>query len=144
MKRFEGFTLLEILVVIVLMAIIAGFGVIYFAGSAGGSRTTQTARDISVAVKQGRALAVETGEEQVLLVDIDSRSFGIEGKRTKTIPSDIAVTVSDPLQGDLLRGKYTIRILPSGGVQSATIHLSKGQSKTDIYLDPVVGAKVVK
>jgi prepilin-type N-terminal cleavage/methylation domain-containing protein len=140
----RGFTLLELLVVLLLMAIITGFGAIYFAGKAGGSRTTQTAREITVALRQGRALAAETGEEQTLLVDFDSRSYGIEGKRTKVIPADIAIIISDPFQGEIGRGKYNIHLSPSGGVQGGTIHLTKGQSTTNIYLDPVVGARVGK
>jgi general secretion pathway protein H len=140
----RGFTLLELLVVLVLMSIITGFSAIYFAGKAGGPRAAQTARDITGVLRQGRALAAETGEEQTLLVDFDSRSFGIEGKRTKVIPADLTIKISDPFQGEISQGKYSIHLSPTGAVQGGTIHLTKGQSTTNIYLDPVVGARVGK
>jgi prepilin-type N-terminal cleavage/methylation domain-containing protein len=140
-RNHHAFTLLEILVVMILMALVAGFVMVYFAGNMGKSHVAGTARDLSSAIRQGRALAVERGEEQILLLDLDTRTFGIEGKGVRTIPPDITLTIADPLQGETGRGKHAFHLLPSGGVQGGAVTLSKGQSVINVFPDPVVGVR---
>jgi general secretion pathway protein H len=139
-----GFTLLELLVVMALMALVMGFATLYFAGNMSKSKVSTSARELSATLRYGRLLAAEKGEEQRLLINLDSRTFAIVGRAARTIPSDITLTVSDSVRGDIYRGTYEVRLLPTGGVQGGIITLTKGRTVATVVPDPVVGARVVK
>jgi general secretion pathway protein H len=140
----SAFTLLELLIVMVLIAMISGFSTLYFAGNMTKSKVSATARDMASALRWGRLLATETGQSQRFLVELDARTFGIEGKAFRKVPPDIAVTVRDPLRGDIGHGTYEARLLPTGSVQGGVLTLTKGNTVVTIVPDPVVGVRVEK
>jgi Tfp pilus assembly protein FimT len=139
-----AFTLLELILVMTLMALATGFVTLFFAGSLTRSRVATCAQEISGSMRYGRVLAAERQADEIFLVDLDSRSFGIEGRPSRALPPGMVVRVLDPLQGELAQGKYRIRLLPSGGVQGGSILVSRGSSRIVISPDPVVGVKMVK
>jgi type II secretion system protein H len=146
MKRHScaAFTLIEVVVVLALMSLMTGFGAVYFAGNVGSARITKIAREMSGAVRYGRALAAETGTVQSVVFDLDSRSYGIEGRTARSLPADVAMRINDQPGGETNRGKHAIRLLPSGAVQGGVIVLQKGRSIVTIFPDPIIGVRVVK
>jgi hypothetical protein len=126
------------------MSLSIGLGAVYFAGNQASSRVARAARDISGVIGHGRVLAAETGEVQSVVFDLESRAYGIEGRTPKSLPADIEMGVTDQLQGEVGRGTYSMRLLPSGGVQGGVIVLQKGQARVSIHPDPIVGVTMVK
>jgi type II secretion system protein H len=139
----RGFTLLEIIVVLAIMSLMTGLGAVYFAGNVGSSRVAKSARDVAGTIRYGRALAAESGEAQSVAFNLESRSYGIGGRTARFLPADIAMRIIDQSLGEVNRGTYSVRLLPSGAVQGGTIVLQKGRSIVSIYPDPVVGVTVV-
>ncbi len=140
----SAFTLIEVMVVIALMAIVFGLTAVYFAGNLTSSRVAKTARDVSEVIRYGRLLAAESGNAQSVVFNLESRSYGIEGKTAKVLPADIEIRITDQFQGETSRGQHSIQLLPSGGVQGGTIILQKGRSVASVIPDPIVGVIVVK
>jgi hypothetical protein len=126
------------------MSLTVGLGAVYFAGNQTSSRVAKAAREVSGVIRHGRTLAAETGEVQSIVFDLESRAYGIEGRTPKSIPGDIAIRMTDQLQGEVSHGTYSMRLLPSGGVQGGMIVLQKGPTRFNIYPDPIVGVTVVK
>jgi hypothetical protein len=126
------------------MSLSISLGAVYFAGNRTSSRVAGTAREVSGVIRHGRALAAETGEAQSVVFDLKSRTYGIEGRTPKSVPADIGMLIVDQLQGELSRGTYSMHILPSGGIQGGMIILQKGQTRVNVYPDPIVGVTVVK
>jgi len=131
-------------VVLALMSLVMSLGAVYFAGGVGSSRMSKSVREISGAVRYGRVLAAETGVVQSLVFDLDSRSYGIEGRAPRSISAEIAIRITDQLGVEANRGKHAMYLLPSGAVQGGTIVLQNGRSVVSIYPDPVIGVTVVK
>jgi hypothetical protein len=125
----------------VLMALVTGFVALYFAGSITRSKVSESRRDISATIRHARALAIERGEAQTVVFDLDSHTFGIGQKPRKSIPSDIVIAISDPVRGEITHGTYDIDLQPTGEVHGGSILLSKGTSKAVISPDPVMGVK---
>jgi prepilin-type N-terminal cleavage/methylation domain-containing protein len=144
MKNNNGFTLLEIIIVLVLMALILGLSTIFFANTLPSSRLNATAREISAAIRHARHLALINGEKQTMTINLDSRYYSIEGIAQKSIPSGITPKVIDPLLGEVRNGDYSIIFHATGAMEGGTIVLSTEKKTVSIQLDPVVGSVVIK
>ena len=143
-SRKAGFTLLEVLIVIVLATFIAGLSAVFFANMLPSVRLAATARDISATIRYARALAQINGETQTVTIDLDSRNYGLEGRGTKTIPAEVYVMVTDPFAGDVSQGQYTIMAYTSGAMSGCTVVLWNRKKTLRIQTDPVVGVVVIK
>jgi general secretion pathway protein H len=144
MVNSAGFTLLELILVMALMMVILGLSTVYFAGRLPSSRLGAVAREVSGMVRYAGSFAVASGEAQSVVIDLDSRYYGIEGKGLKAIPAGIGVMVTDPFYGDINHGKYFLRLRPTGGIEGGKIVLWMDNRRISLYPDPVVGIIAVK
>jgi len=117
---------------------------LFFASTIPSAKLNGLGREISSMLKQARIVAQNRGEKQIMIIDLDSRTYGIEGKETKNIPPEITARVIDPLSGTVTQGKYSFVFYGSGGIEGATIILTYNKKTLSIETDPVVGSIVVK
>lgn len=143
-KRQSGFTLLELIVCLFIITLAVGLSTVQLASLQPSEQLKSTARDIATTIRQAKNLAKVTGQRQVFVVDIDNRTFNIEGKGKRPIPPMARVTIDDPLHGTVARGLYRVEFYPSGLSGTANITLETGTKVIEIRLDPIVGASVVK
>ena len=140
----DGFTLLEVIMVIFLMTLILGMSTVFFAGFLPSARFSAAGREMSAVIRHARSLARMNMEKKTVVIDLDSRVYGIEGLITKSFPPEMKITVLDPLSGEMYRGKYPIVFHPTGGVEGGTIILSSSKKIMRIETDPISGAVVIK
>jgi len=140
----SGFTLLELIIVLFLIALILGLSTILFVNILPSSRLNATAREMSATIRHAKHLALINGEKQTITINLDSGSYGMEGIVHKNIPSGITIKVIDPLLGEIRNGEYTIIFSATGGIEGGTIVLSTNKKTASIQLDPVVGSVVIK
>jgi general secretion pathway protein H len=140
----RGFTLLELIIVMLLIAIILGIVTVFFVNTLSAGKFSSTAREVAATIKHARALARLHGEDQTITIDIDGRSYTLEGKGTKVIPPPVQLRVIDPYEGEVLKGTHRILFRAGGGVEGGTIILSTEKRSVKIELDPVVGSVVTK
>ena len=81
---------------------------------------------------------------QTVVIDLDSRAFGIEKGEWKYLPQDCLISIMDPLAGEIIRGRYPIVFQPAGGMGGGTIVLSRGKKVIRIELDPITGAAMIR
>ena len=139
-----GFTLLELIIVIFLIMLMTGLSSVFFANTLPSGRFTATARELAATIKQARHLAQLTGERELISIDMDSRSYRIEGRTEKTLPPGISIRVIDPFAGDIIRGKYLMTFHQTGKTEGGTIVLWNKTRTTFIQTDPVAGAIIIK
>lgn len=140
----SGFTLLELIMVLFLIALILGLSTILFVNILPSSRLNATAREMSATIRHAKHLALINGEKQTITINLDSRSYRMESIIHKNIPSGITIKVIDPLLGEIRNGEYTIIFSATGGMEGGTIVLSSNKKTASIQLDPVVGSVVIK
>src|SRR3990172_2624923 len=119
----SGFTLLELIIVIFLITLMLGLSAVFFANTLPSGRFNATAREMAATIRQARHLAQLNGEKQILTIDLDSRSYGIESRGEKTLPAGIDLKVIDPLAGDITKGKYHMTFHPAGSSGGGTVVL---------------------
>ena len=144
MKK-NGFTLLEIIIVLFLVTLILGLSTVFFAGYLPSVKVNATGREISGMIRHARSLARMNMESRTVMIDLDNRTYGIEGLGTKFFPPDALIRVIDPFLGDeITRGKYPIVFNPAGGMTGGTIILSWRKKVIRIEMDPITGAVLIK
>jgi len=141
MKRTDkGFTLLEIMIVLLLVALIVGLSAVFFANFLPSVKFSATGREMSAMIRHARSLARMNMVSQTFVIDLDNRTYGIEGLATKQIPPDALIKVIDPFAGDILQGRYSIVFNPAGNMAGGTIILSARKKVLRIDMDPITGA----
>jgi general secretion pathway protein H len=144
MKKNNGFTILELIIVLFLITLILGLSTLFFANVLPSSRFNATIRDISATIRYARSLSQIHGENQTITIDLDSKKYGIDGHSAKDIPSDINVKVIDPLLGEIQKGEYHLILHAFNGIEGGTIVLWNQKKTASIHMDPVVGSVVIK
>ncbi|MEJ2697494.1 MAG: prepilin-type N-terminal cleavage/methylation domain-containing protein [Candidatus Sulfobium sp.] len=140
----QGFTLLELLIVLFLMTLMLGLSSVFFANTLPSGRFHATAREIAATVRHARSLAQIQGRDQTLLINLDTREYGIKGLKTVAIPEGISIRIEDPFYGDIKEGKYTFTFHSYGSAEGGTIVLWDDKRSVTISLDPVEGSIILK
>jgi general secretion pathway protein H len=135
----DGFTLLELMIVLFLAMVMMGMGIIAMVGRLPAAKLDATVREMSAMIRHSRILAKVQGEEQAIVVDLDAQSYGFEGKNPRRIPEEIRLKIDDSLTGDANQGIHRMVFSPFGGVDGGTVVLSTGQRSISIKPDPVMG-----
>jgi general secretion pathway protein H len=143
-KGDHGFTLLELILVMLLASLILGLTTVFFSNTIPSARLGAAGRELSAFIRQTRYLAQNRGEDLILTIDIDHNMYGIEGVRVRTIPAGIAIRVVDAFYGEIRNGTYPILFRATGGVESGTLVLSYRKKAVYINMDPIMGAVKVQ
>jgi len=143
MKRNEaGFTLLELIIVIILSLLILGLVMVYFANLLASVRLEAAARDFSSTLRQARTLAKINGEPQGVTVNLDTKEYGVDGRSVKNLPGQVHLKIIDPSVGEIQSGQYHLVFEPNWSNPSLTFQLSDKKKMISISLDPLSGTTI--
>ena len=140
----KGFTLLETIIVLSLVTLILGLSTVFFAGFLPSARLYATGREIAATIRHARYMSRMSMETRTVTIDLDKRSYAIDGQQIRTIPPETGIRIVDPLSGEIRRGEYPIVLQPTGSMTGATIVLSGGRKAMRIEMDPVTGAVLTR
>ena len=135
-----GFTLLELLIVLVLMGLIAALTVPSFSGGVSTTQLKSAAREVAAGLRLARGQAVAQRAETILELDVDARAFRVlPDPRVHVLPTGIDVKLFTA-QSDLVNDRVgAIRFYPDGGSNGGRITLAAGERKYDIDVDWLTG-----
>jgi general secretion pathway protein H len=142
MSRFSraGFTMLEILVVLMLMALIAAVTIPTFGGGVSTTQLKSAAREVAAGLRLARGQAIAQRAESVLELDVAAHSFRVPpDPRVHELPAGIDIKLFTA-QRDLLSEQVgTVRFYPDGGSNGGRITLAAGDRKFDVDVDWLTG-----
>ena len=78
-KTSRGFSLIEVLVVVIVIAVLAAIAIPNLTGLYQGARIREAARDITSELRRTRQLGIAKAREYRLCVNLDSEQYMIEG-----------------------------------------------------------------
>ena len=135
-----GFTLLELLIVLMLMAIIAGFVLPIFGPGVSTTDLKRSAREVAAGLRLARGQAIAQGTEATLELDVAARTFRVPpDPRLHTMPSGIELKLFTA-QRDLVSDQVgAVRFFPDGGSNGGRITLAAGERKYDVDIDWLTG-----
>ncbi len=121
--RTAGFTLIELLVVIALMALIVGLVPIAFGRLHESVQYRDTVRQVLTDLRSARQQAQASGVETRFTVDLQTRSFGLEGGPQHTVPEPLTLRAVMAAEEGTQGGKLAVRFLPRGGASGGSVDL---------------------
>ena len=130
--RAAGFTLLELIVVVVIAAAVVGLVVPRFAAVLPGVELKGAARDVATALRYARGRAIATRSEVAVVIDVDARSYRVEGAgegREHQFARHVDVrlrTGRSELRGD---SAGAITFFPDGSSTGGRVTLGSGERR---------------
>lgn len=121
--RAHGFTLLEILVVIVLIAGMGGLTAMIMAGGLDGIRLRASAKEIATQLRYTRAQAIATGRPQRFTIDPRAHAWTAPKGRQGDVPSQLRVQVTSAREAQPARGVAAIMFFADGASTGGRIQL---------------------
>ena len=131
----RGFTLLEMMVVLVIAGLLFALTPPLFTGAVSGTRLKGLARDLVTMMRETRSQAIIRNAEQQMYLDTEARHYRAGDNRVLHLPEGVTMTVQpatapdDPAQQQRcedLRQRRQSRLLPAAGLADRACHHQRG------------------
>ena len=140
-KSTSGFTLLEMMVVLVIASLMFTLVPPLFSGAVSGTRLKGSARDLAVVLRETRSRAIIRNTEQLVHLDLESPRYRSGNGKPQTMPEGMAMTV-EVVTGANTAGltKHVVRFFPDGSSSGELITLSSGNHAYYLQLNWLTGS----
>jgi general secretion pathway protein H len=125
--RSDGFTLVELLVVLVIAALVLALVGTSISRSISGAEMRTAARQLASSIRYTRTHAILTKSEQVFMVDTENRSYSAPERDAVLLPEGMEVlltTARSELTSESVGG---IRFYPDGGSTGGSVKLEANE-----------------
>lgn len=128
MTRQRGFSLIELVVVMVLMATLAGLGAAALNAGLPGQRLRGAARELAAELRFTRAQAIATGREQVFELDVRERRWTSAGQREGRIDATLELIATSAREEQPELEVAAVRFFPDGAATGGRFVLKRGDA----------------
>jgi general secretion pathway protein H len=139
MNRQRGFTLIEMIAVLMLVALVAGAVAFSLGSNLKGVRTKAAVRDLTAAMRYTRGLAIVQHEQRALEIDVDARTYQAPGRPLIELPEGLdmkLLTAASEQTGD---SKGLIRFFPDGSSSGGRVTLKRGDHEWRVEIAWLTG-----
>jgi general secretion pathway protein H len=119
----NGFTLVELMVVMVIIALVMGLVATSISRSISGAESRVAARKLLVALRHTRTQAILKKTETVFLVDTEERSYQAPGRALVKLPEGMDVLLTTARSELTSEAAGGIRFFPDGGSTGGHVEL---------------------
>lgn len=138
-SRQSGFTLIELVAVVVLIGIALSVVSLSFSKSMSSAKIQAATRDLVAALRYTRGQAIVTGKQAALDLDIRSNTYQAPGKPIVKLPQDMQMVLltADSEQTSASSGR--IRFFPDGASTGGHISVRLGEREWRINVSWLTG-----
>jgi general secretion pathway protein H len=138
-RRAAGFSLIEIVVVMILIGLILSALSISVSGGLDGVRVRRAGRDLVAALRYTRGQAIVTQREQTLALDVEQRSY-LAPKRPETkLPGNMELRLLTAANEQLSETRGAIRFYPDGSSTGGKVRLISGEREWHVEVAWLTG-----
>lgn len=124
MGRASGFSLLEILLVVAILAIASLLSAAAMTGGFDGIQLRSSAREIAAQLRYTRTHAIATGQAQRFTLDPDAHTWTAPNQRDGDIPEKLAIVFTGAREVQPREGEGAIVFFPDGASTGGRVQLS--------------------
>lgn len=138
MNGQRGFTLIELMLVIVLIAMSYVLVPRYLFSGVSGADLKASSRDIAAGLRMARAEAVTSRRDAALVLDMDKRNFTVAGG-TRQLPEAVELKLFTAQSEIVSERRGAIRFFPDGSSTGGRITVASGERKYEVDVDWLTG-----
>lgn len=136
----RGFTLIEVVVVLSILALITAMALPLLAGAGSKADTRAAAREIAAAMRLTRDLAMTRGHPEAFVIDAASGAFRAGSTSTpQRIPGDVRLVLYTTTGERRGATAGSIRFFPDGSSTGGGVRLQAGNSRAEVLVDWLTG-----
>jgi general secretion pathway protein H len=140
-----GFTLVELMVVLVIAAALAAVAVPNFLPAINASRMRAAANDVASALRHARGQALSRGQEAVFSLDVEKHRYTVSDRRKAyALPEFVEISLFTAEQELESEGGGRIRFFPDGSATGGRVTLETQGKKAEIDVNWLTGAVTVR
>lgn len=142
-SQARGFTLLEMLAVIVLIGIAAAVVSVSVSRGLAGARVRAASTDLATALRYTRTQAIVHARTEVFQVDVATHSYRVPGRPEVRLPGGMRLAVTSAAEDR--RGTHVaqIRFFPDGSSTGGRVTLKRGAREWQVNVAWLTGAVTV-
>jgi general secretion pathway protein H len=141
----RGFTLLEMILVLVIAATVAAVAVPNFQPALANMQLRAATRDVASALRHVRGQALSRGREAVFSLNVDRHTYQVSGRRKDyALPASVRLglfTAEAELSGE---GQGSIRFYPDGSSTGGRVSLEAAGKKRLVDVNWLTGAVLIR
>lgn len=138
-NRERGFTLLEILVVLVIAGLMYSLVPPLVGAGMAGAELKKAARQVAAGLRQTRNEALKRHREAIMALDVDGRTFRIaDAAKVYQLPKRLAMKVLTA-ESEVVERDAAIRFYPDGSSTGGRVTLALGEKQFMVDVDWLTG-----
>jgi general secretion pathway protein H len=140
-KTANGFTLLEIMVVMVIAGLMIALVPPLFSGAVSGTKLKGSARDLAIVLRETRSKAIINNTEQLVYLDLKDPRYQVGNGKHQALPENVDMAVQ-VITGAYVEeeAKHVVRFFPDGSSSGELITLSGGNRAYHLQLNWLTGS----
>jgi general secretion pathway protein H len=141
LKTASGFTLLEIMVVMVIAGLMIALVPPLFSSAVSGTRLKGSARDLAIVLRETRSKAIIHNTEQLVHLDLKEPRYRVGNGKIRALPENVDMAV-EVVTGARIEetAQHVLRFFPDGSSSGELITLSGGNRAYYLQLNWLTGS----
>jgi general secretion pathway protein H len=138
-RRLAGFTLIEVVVVLMLAGVVITVAAVSLTRGLGSAKVRAAGQDLVAALRYTRAQAIVTRKQQALELDVEKRSYVAPRKAEVRLPDDMELRLLTAAEEQTGATSGRIRFWPDGSSTGGRIKLVHGGRAWDVEIAWLTG-----
>jgi general secretion pathway protein H len=140
LRNSGGFSLIEMVAVMVLIALIFAMVSLSFSKSLAGAKVQAASRDLVAALRFTRGQAIVNGKSTSLELDVENNRYMVPGRHVVNLPPKMHMTLLTADKEVTGRNSGRIRFFPDGASTGGHISVFLGNEEWRINVDWLTGS----
>ncbi len=137
--RKRGFTLLELLVVMLIVSLLVALVPPLFSGAVPGAKLKAAVRDLAVTLRLARNQSITRDVEMQVHLNLESPAYAIGTQAPRSLPAGVELKVASSEQSAVATTRHVVRFFSDGSSSGTLITLSRGKRSYDLHVGWLTG-----